>query len=115
MLNWPRRYCPGVIIILATLLTIGGCALPPLTDRVESASIPAKQTADTRLGRAITPLLETHQGNSGVVLLKNAHDAFAARALLADGADATLDIQYYIWQNDITDTMLLNEIGRAHV
>ncbi|WP_417516465.1 phospholipase D family protein [Marinobacter sp.] len=68
---------------------------------------------DTRLGSAVTPLIELHPGESGVVMLENAHDAFAARALLAEGADATLDVQYYIWQYDITGTMLLNALYRA--
>lgn len=98
---------------MVTLLTISGCALPPLTDRIESFSIPAKQTADTRLGRAIVPVSEAHPGESGVVLLQNPYDAFAARALLAEGADASLDVQYYIWQYDITGTMLLDVLYRA--
>lgn len=84
-----------------------------MTDRNESWVIPADQTVDTRLGSAIAPLVEAHPGESGVTLLENAHDAFAARALLAEGADATLDVQYYIWQYDITGTMLLDALYRA--
>ncbi|MBK1872515.1 phospholipase D family protein [Marinobacter sp. 1-3A] len=99
--------------LLAILLTISGCALPPLVDRTESWSVPSDQTADTRLGRAIAPLALAHPGKSGVVMLENAHDAFAARVLLAEGAEATLDVQYYIWQYDITGTMLLDVLYRA--
>ncbi|MDO6824807.1 phospholipase D family protein [Marinobacter sp. 1_MG-2023] len=87
--------------------------MPSLNDRVESRSVPAEQTANTRLGAAIEPLTLAHPSESGVVLLENAHDAFAARALLAEGADATLDVQYYIWQSDITGTLLLDVLYRA--
>ena len=113
MLNRPRRHYPGFLSLLAILLTISGCALPPLVDRTESWSVPSDQTADTRLGRAIAPLALAHPGKSGVVMLENAHDAFAARVLLAEGAEATLDVQYYIWQYDITGTMLLDVLYRA--
>jgi len=109
--HWPRF--PGMVTVLITVLAMTGCALPQMTDRNESRSLPANQTADTRLGRAIAPLADAHSGESGVVLLENAHDAFAARALLAEGADATLDVQYYIWQYDITGTMLLDVLYRA--
>jgi len=84
-----------------------------MADRTESWAVPAERTADTRLGSAIVPLTEAHPGESGIVLLEDAHDAFAARALLAEGADATLDVQYYIWQYDITGTMLLDVLYRA--
>ncbi|WP_410803564.1 phospholipase D family protein [Marinobacter sp. KMM 10035] len=99
--------------LFGIFLTLSGCALPPLTDRSESRSLPAEQTSDTRLGRAIAPLKQAHPGDSGIVMLQNAYDAFAARALLAEGADATLDVQYYIWQPDITGTMLLDVLYRA--
>nr|WP_227715175.1 phospholipase D family protein [Marinobacter sp. 1-3A] len=112
-MNRPRRHYPGFLSLLAILLTISGCALPPLVDRTESWSVPSDQTADTRLGRAIAPLALAHPGKSGVVMLENAHDAFAARVLLAEGAEATLDVQYYIWQYDITGTMLLDVLYRA--
>lgn len=113
MFKRPRGHLPSVIAVLAILLTISGCALPPMTDRNESLAIPADQTTNTRLGNAITPLAEAHPGKSGVVFLENARDAFAARALLAEGADVTLDVQYYIWQYDITGTMLLDVLYRA--
>lgn len=113
MINRPGKYFPRVVAVLAMLLAIGGCALPPMTDRTDSYSVPSEQTADTRLGRAIAPLAQAHPGDSGIVLLENAHDAFVARALLAEGAEATLDVQYYIWQYDITGTMLLDALYRA--
>jgi putative cardiolipin synthase len=43
-------------------------------------------------------------------MLADAHDAYAARALLARAAQRTLDVQYYIWRNDTTGHLLLDEL-----
>ncbi|MEO7337322.1 MAG: phospholipase D family protein [Caldimonas sp.] len=45
--------------------------------------------------------------------LSNGRDAFAARIRLADIAERSLDVQYYIWQNDLTGTLLLDALRRA--
>lgn len=109
------RIYPGVGVVLVVMLSLAlsGCTLPPLSDRPESQTMSAEQTANTRLGRAIAPLAAEHLGDSGIVFLQKAYDAFAARALLAEGADATLDVQYYIWQADITGILLLDVLYRA--
>jgi putative cardiolipin synthase len=54
-----------------------------------------------------------HPGKSGIVQLRDARDAFAARAHLADAAERTLDIQYYIWRNDMSGTLLFEALRRA--
>jgi putative cardiolipin synthase len=41
-------------------------------------------------------------------MLADAHDAYAA--LLARAAQRTLDVQYYIWRNDTTGHLLLDEL-----
>ena len=69
--------------------------------------------ADTRLGRACTPLVEAHPGRSGIVALPDGHDAFAVRALLADAAERSLDVRYYIWHNDMSGTLLMAALARA--
>jgi putative cardiolipin synthase len=40
-------------------------------------------------------------------------DAFAARVLLADAAERTLDLQYYIWHGDQTGYLLFDAVWRA--
>jgi cardiolipin synthase C len=70
-------------------------------------------TADTRLGSAILPLTRTHPDESGIVLLADGRDAFAARAMLAAAAERTLDIQYYIWHDDMSGTLLFEALHSA--
>jgi cardiolipin synthase C len=91
---------------------IGGCStLPSLDNRTASTAI--FNTGNTKLGRAISPLVKSHPGKSGIYPLPDARDAFAARALLARAAERTLDLQYYIWHGDMSGTLLFNTVRDA--
>jgi putative cardiolipin synthase len=88
-----------------------GCAgLPTLEGRTQS---PAIDTDGTRLGRALSARVAAHPGMSGVHLLADSLNAFAARALLARAADRTLDVQYYIWHEDTTGMLLFAALREA--
>src|SRR5262245_20726125 len=78
--------------------------LPSLEHRTTTSAL--ADAADTRLGRAISPLVSAHPARSGIYGLREAPEAFAARALLAEAADRTLDVLYYIWRKDNTGTLL---------
>ena len=78
--------------------------LPSLAGRTVSTAV--TDTRETQLGRAVTPLVEAHPNLCGIYPLRDARDAFAARMRLAHVAQRTLDVQYYIWRNDITGTLL---------
>ena len=101
-----------VIALCFVLFVIGQCTpLPSLRGRSTSTTL--FDTNDTRLGRSITPLAEAHPGLSGIYPLANSHDAFAARMQLAQTADRTLDVQYYIWEKDMTGTLLFDALRAA--
>ena len=100
------------LLLLACLSLMAGCAsLPPPQDR--SVSTASTDTADTRLGRAVAPYIAMHPGKSGIHELTAAYDAFAARALLADAAQKTLDAQYFIWSGDQVGTLLFERLWKA--
>src|SRR5690625_3783688 len=103
---------PLYLFMVATAVLLTACAqLPPLDDRPSSQAI--TNTADTRLGQVVTPLAAANPGNSGIVALTDDHDAFAVRALLAEAAERSLDVQYYIWQRDLSGTLLFEALHRA--
>lgn len=102
---------PYILCLLAGVLS--GCSLPPLEGRIPSVALDQAEARNTALGRAITPQAQAHPGKTGIYPLADAHDAFAARALLARSADKTLDVQYYIWHGDVTGTLLLDELRAA--
>jgi cardiolipin synthase C len=102
--------CMVALGLSASLL--GGCGrLPSLEDRRTSTAL--LDTDTTQLGRAISPLVVAHPGHSGMYPLPDARDAFAARVLLAQAAERTLDAQYYIWHNDMTGTLLFEGLHAA--
>jgi putative cardiolipin synthase len=96
--------------VLALLLS--GCdGLPTLEGR--PATVALTDTSATRLGEALAPLLAAHTGRTGIHPLVGGRDAFAARALLADAAEKSIDVQYYIWHGDETGTLMFEAMWRA--
>jgi len=85
--------------------------LPSLEGRTVSTVV--TNTAETQLGRVVAPLVEAHPNLSGIFPLRDARDAFAARIRLAQRAERTLDVQYYIWRKDMTGTLLFQALHDA--
>lgn len=52
-------------------------------------------------------------GRSGLLLVPDNYDAFAVRVLAARSAIRTLDLMYYLWHDDHTGRLLLQEVFRA--
>jgi putative cardiolipin synthase len=95
-----------------TALLLGGCAsLPTNIERGESHALSG--TEATRLGQIAQPLLKAHPGESGFRPLRNGVDALLARIVLAEVAERTLDVQYYIWHDDLTGRFFANALLRA--
>ena len=63
--------------------------------------------------QAIRSELHDEPGVSGVRLIEQNAMAFAYRAATATSAERTLDVQYYIWHDDLTGRLLGTELLRA--
>src|SRR4030095_9733722 len=98
--------------ILPLLLLMTGCASLP-TQEGRTATRAHTDTASTRLGQAVGARAATHPAKAGIHPLTQPKDAFAARVLLAEAADKSLDVQYYIWHDDQTGTLLFEAMWRA--
>jgi putative cardiolipin synthase len=99
---------------LVALLLGGGCAsLPAGYERAESRALEPAATASTALGRAGRDELQARAGQSGFRPLPNGVDALVVRMLLADAAERSLDVQYYIWHNDLTGRLFTDALLRA--
>ncbi len=106
------RLSLACLTFLTATFSMTGCStLPELAGRPQSTAL--IDTDDTRLGRRVVPLAASHPGTSGIFPLPDAEDAFAARILLARVAERSLDVQYYIWRNDITGTLLFDALRAA--
>ncbi len=82
----------------AAILVLAGCAgLPSHVHRTPSSAF--QHPDSTSLGRIVLND-EPGKGLSGIRLLSSGQEAFASLIALADHADRTLDIQYYIIHED---------------
>lgn len=98
-------------ILLALSVALAGCS--GLPKPVASAMPTALPTDDTKVAQALAPLEAAHPGQSGIYMLRDGREAFAARAVLANAAQRSLDVQYYIWHNDITGVLLFQSLAAA--
>src|SRR5262245_50309636 len=63
--------------------------------------------------RFLDQQLEAHPGQSGAYVLDTGSEALIARAWLADHAERTLDVQYFIWSTDNVGTLAAEALLRA--
>src|SRR4249919_3377230 len=111
MRKWARRTGILLAVLVAAWCVLAWTArLPPDDKRQASHSTPA---TDTRIGRGLAALPTGAPGSSGVWTLSTPIDAFATRVLMVRAADRTLDLQYYIWNADMTGLLLLDEVRQA--
>jgi len=91
---------------------MAGCGdLPSQEGREASSAL--VDTDATPLGQAWAPDVASHPGQSGIYSLEDARDAFAARMHLARAAERSLDVQYYIWKDDLSGKQLFGELAHA--
>ncbi|MEI7446830.1 MAG: phospholipase D-like domain-containing protein, partial [Burkholderiales bacterium] len=97
----------------ATLLAAAGCASIDLAAVPRQPSTALGSAAGTRLHDTFAAQLGSPAGPSGFVTLERGLDAFVARAALAELAERTLDLQYYIVHGDTSGLLLLGRVFAA--
>ena len=95
------RYSSSILIAAALVLFMNvGCAtLPTGFDRPESHAL--INTDNTFIGKLLGDEIAEHPGRAGFHLLANGLDAFVARAVLANHAERSIDVQYYLYHADL--------------
>ena len=88
-------YC---LLILFAMLVSGCASLPENTGRTESQAY--TDVSGTELGKGLAVQPEYQNGQDGFILLGSGLDAFVARAALADVAEKSIDVQYYLYHKD---------------
>jgi len=99
------------IVVVAIFAARLAFPLPDISSRVVSNAFPTDPT--TPLGRLMAEGAAQHPGKTGVIPLQNGHDALASRLALAETAQRSIDLQYYIWHNDTSGIMLLDALFKA--
>ena len=108
----PRKSAWGTtrhffLLCCATAFLTACATRPPATafDRQVTHALPA--TENTPLHTALAPLEAAHPDQSGFRVLASGTDALQMRIALARAATKTLDMQYYIANEDTTGKLLL--------
>ena len=88
-----------LVAAVVILMTAGCATLPKDFDRPESYAL--TDTESTTFGKMLAAERAAHPGKSGFHLLGNGLDAFVARAVLSNYAERSIDVQYYLYHNDL--------------
>lgn len=100
-------------VLCLTLLTICACASTIPTGYERTVSSALTDPGSTELGQVFAADIEAHPGQSGLALIPTGETAFRARIGLANQAERTLDLQYYIWEVDDSGVLLAERVMRA--
>ncbi|MFN7154262.1 MAG: phospholipase D family protein [Acidovorax sp.] len=109
------RYGRLAVTALLAAGAFTGCAgLPKDVHRPVSTALTS--SAETTLGRTVDARRAAAQGRhaSGFLLLNGPQDAYSSRLALVDGAEKSLDLQYYAIHADAsTERLLLSVVAAA--
>ena len=109
----PFRASARLLGLLVWLATAVSCASlhPDVIERPESHALPI--VADSPSARYVQSEVAAHPGKSGFRLVAKSNDALMSRLVLADHAAHSLDLQYYIFDNDATGRLLAQRLLKA--
>ena len=101
------------LILTALAALLAGCASVDF-DYPKTESFVLPDTADTYLGAHLADVVNNKpNGQSGFYPLSDGVDAFAARLLLIDHAEVSIDVQYYLIKTDLIGNTFVHALLRA--
>ena len=98
-----------VALLALALSCLAGCVyLPRFDDAVASEAVSPDQPS-----RLASALAVDAESGTRVRLVEDARVALASRLDLIEAADISIDLQYFIWQNDATGVLLVEKLLQA--
>ena len=95
-------------------MLLSACAtIPPGSNYQKTESRALAHPEETTLGRKLEPRAKAHNGLSGFRLFASGSDALSLRVQMADSAERTLDVQYFIFKEDDSGKLLMSALLRA--
>ncbi|RZG75427.1 phospholipase D family protein [Acinetobacter sp. WCHAc060025] len=102
-----------IVISSCLFLSLSACSTLPKQETIKPEYAFDTDTQDTDLAKIITPLKSQNPELTGYHVLYDPLEAIAARINLIEKAEKTLDLQYYIWDNDKIGSLALYKIIEA--
>jgi len=109
-----NSFLPFLLMLLAVTQLLGACTT--LRDKIvdkRQASFALSRDTPTRLKQIAYTPQEDLADASGFVLLDSGMDALSSRLWLAEQAEKSLDVQYYIFHGDKTGAIVADALLRA--
>jgi putative cardiolipin synthase len=100
-----------LLVVLIAPIVLSGCAAHALGSRQlapHSAALPPPE--DSELVKLVKEKALSYPKESGFYPLIDGETALRARSSLADVAQRSIDVQYYIWRNDRTGRLIMSRL-----
>jgi len=97
---------------IAVVGLVAGCASIDFDYPREESHV-LEDTQDTYLGRQLADEVAAHPGKSGFYPIIDGIDSLALRLLMAERAEKTIDVQYFLIYNDFVGNAFANALLKA--
>lgn len=102
-----------IVVSSCVFLSLSACSTLPKQENIKPEYAYDIDTQNTELSQIISPLKNKYPELTGYHVLYDPLEAIAARINLIEKAQKTLDLQYYIWDNDKIGSLALYKIIEA--
>ncbi|MGI9326701.1 MAG: phospholipase D-like domain-containing protein [Pseudomonadales bacterium] len=106
----PTTLCSFAIQFTLIVLCTGGCVYLPSIEKQTPSNALAANT-DSRIARFLEAAAQSQSERA--LLIDSPEFALTSRLDLIDAADDSIDLQYFIWQNDSTGILVIEKILEA--
>jgi putative cardiolipin synthase len=104
----------AAVLLLSIVGALHGCALQPAGSQFpRKTSVALADPQNTAMGAEFTADAAQHDGLSGYRILSVGVEGLVARIELANAAESTLDLQYFIYRGDETGRLVTDALLRA--
>ena len=107
-----RTYLFEFTVTILCLILLANCTSLPDKDPGTPAIL-QEYDRTARLATIFDPAVIKHSDDSGFILLRDGDRALRERLYLADIADHSIDVQYYIWNSDMSGKLLARKLIEA--
>ena len=111
MARIPAPFRVRTWLLATSAVLLAACAtMPPGANYPRPQSHALAHPEQTSIGRTVDAFAKAHPGLSGFHLFASGSAAFTLRVQMANRAERTLDVQYFIFKDDTTGKLLMSAI-----
>lgn len=102
----------AIFSIALTIVMVSGCNVLPINEEpLDITNL--EEFPESTLSHEFSAVVEGNPGESGHKLLLDPQNSLTERLWLADRAEKTLDVQYFLWNSDTSGRLLMQSLLRA--